>query len=621
MSRVSKYIKITPEVLCEYIYDDQNLISEKYNILVNTRDGTKSFMSYNTSGTLNTVSNNAFSVDPIENKYGLIEPTTYNYLQLKDYSEGIPMRYDTLKIHFPVNYTFGEYLGIKIRVYTLDYNNEYIYDICNYIFDKTDVDRFNQLDFSSPQLLFQEQLWGKDIEIMIPSIYSLGKQRENGSAEDGTINSNLTDGVGISLSSPILIDFEFITKKDIINNTTTYLCDSPRTISFPQVPEFENLGVRIEESSQGDFFEIYGIFNDTIGDFNKFIEDSYFIGKRYYVEYFVTMYEENIRGKSSTYLITEQFNEPVEFRPIIKFSTTTAVIDVEMKLINQVDNSQISRKASYGLFGDQLSKYSLNLSKINVDNVTKPKIYSVKNAVGLSSLNNDVNDQLYRKSNVQFEKVKVPYPVLISTNNIISKSDNVVVGKNKWYGKGNLQIVIYPFDNIIKFILASEVDNDSTKIEYMDVSGSSEINLIFKNTKEQVKCELYSESDEVNLSGGVLVFKLDSKKVNSVRKIYESGINAFYITTNFNDNTSVYYSGTFIMFDSSDNLISLNTNKSDEALSESTSDIIIDPDGDNIREKAIITRRQVLKSSKIPNPLRNNGTSGNKSNDGNCTDC
>ena len=38
----------------EYIYDDSNLISEPYEILVNIKDNGKSFISTSTSGSLNT---------------------------------------------------------------------------------------------------------------------------------------------------------------------------------------------------------------------------------------------------------------------------------------------------------------------------------------------------------------------------------------------------------------------------------------------------------------------------------------------------------------------------------------------------------------------------------------
>ena len=83
-------------------------------------------------------------------------------------------------------------------------------------------------------------------------------------------------------------------------------------------------------------------------------------------------------------ILTDDFNESIEYRPIIKYSTTTAVIDVEMRMIDAVDDSYIVRKASYGMLQDEVSKYSLRLSKINLKNAFKPKVYNIKNAINPS---------------------------------------------------------------------------------------------------------------------------------------------------------------------------------------------------------------------------------------------
>lgn len=594
--RVSKYIKVDKNVLVEYIYNDQNLIGENYKILVNAQDGKQSFISGDTSGTKNTQKNSLFLLDAIENRYGEVNTTNYNFLQTKDYAGGLPIRYDVIKFHFPINYTFTEYLGFNIKVYTLDYQNGDFYELSNYFFDITDTNRVNQMGYSSPQLLFQEELWGKNIEVSIPSVYSIGKQRDGMNVKENTINSNLTNFMGLSQTAPIIIDFQFLTKKDIINGVTTYLTSSSKTLSFPQVPEFENLGVRIEESDQGDFFEIYGMFNNSGGEFDKFIRDSFTLGKRYYVQYEVTMYEENIRGKSFTYTVTENYSEPIEYRPIIKYSTTTAVIDVKMKIIDQIDNSQILRSASFGMLSDQVSKYSLSLSRINISDYTKAKIYNQKNSLNLVG-------SFFGNSNVQFEQVKVPYPVISDRKNIVAKSDNVKVGKETFYGIGKLQLLVYPFDNVFKLILARKIDNDEGKIDYYDLSGSNNIRLVFKNTRDEVKCELYSETGEVDIENGILVFKLMNKQIQDVRSIFESGINAFYITTSFDDMTTILYSGTFNMYDSMSNLNQLNSSKKDDedSSTSSTPSIINDT---SIKEEAIITRRKVLSTTKLVSAIK-----------------
>jgi hypothetical protein len=75
------------------------------------------------------------------------------------------------------------------------------------------------------------------------------------------------------------------------------LYSSPIKTTIPQTPEYEKLGLKIENSANGDFFEIYGTYNGTISEFKKFIDNAYYTNNRYYVNYTITVYEQNIRGR------------------------------------------------------------------------------------------------------------------------------------------------------------------------------------------------------------------------------------------------------------------------------------------------------------------------------------
>lgn len=596
--RQSKFIKLNKDILLEYIYDDQNFIGEDYKIISNlsTNPTSKSFASTSTSGTKNIQENQLVQIDPIQNKWGLVNSTLYNFIQVSDYAGGVPVRYDRIKIHTSINYTFSEFIGFQMRVYSYDYNNQTSYDLTNYFYDISDVARFGELGFSAPPLQFQEKLWGKNLEINIPSPYGISLQRTNGTAKPNSINYNLS-GVGLSLTSPIFIEFSFIKTKQTINGLTSYFLDNPINLSIPIVPEFENLSVKIEESSDGDFFEIYGIFNGNIGEFKKFIDDSFFIGHRYYVEYIITTYEENIKQKTKTFRVLDNFNEKIEERPIIKFSTTTAVIDVEMRLIDLIDDSQIIRRASYGMLPDQISKYSLNLTKINTGGFSNVKIYNLKNVISAESLNG------FARNSVQLQQVKIPYPVMVDKYNVVTKSDNVRIKKDIWYGLGQLKLFIMPFDNIISITIAQSIETDQVKL--MDLNNSSEIKLTFQNEQLSVDCTLYNEHGEVDLSQGFLVFKIFKKQISDIRKVYNSTTNTFYITSTFDNNTTVIYSGLFEMFDSKSNVNVLN-NTSDAL---NTGDNFAS-DPNSVQETAIVTRKQITTTT-VTNP---NGTNTNNTN-------
>lgn len=624
MAKVSKFVKLDKDVLLEYIYNEGNLISEPYNILVNSKDRKRSYISTNTSGTGNTQVNQLFRVDPVEGKWGKINTDYYTFLQLKNYSAPSPIRHDTIKIHLPVNWTFGEYLGLYLRIYTYDSSNNNEYELSNFYFDMTDVNQQYLMNFSSPPLLFQEKLWGKNIQIEIPAVSEVAAQLSDNQPIENSLNLNLTEGKGISLNSPIFINFHFIRNIKTINSITNYVLQPAVTTTIPQSPEFERLGLKIENSPNGDFFEIYGTYNDNIGEFKRFIDDSIALGNRYYVQYNITIYEQNIRGKTTTITLTDSFNEPIEFRPIIKYSTTTAIIDVEMRLIDAVDESYIVRRASYGMLQDEVSKYSLKLMKINLNNASKPKIYNIKssinpelvgfsNAFGIIPVNNnpkspkisrvgleDISTPNLSSStsnsisnlsdeNVRIEQVEVPFPVLVDRFNIMAKSDSAVLDSKTFFGFGKIQILLYPFDNVISFYIASGSPQNPN---YLDMTGFSEIKLTIKNDSNSISFTPYIESGQIDLTSGLIAFKITESKFSQIKRIYNTGVNVFYITGTNKSTTSVIYTGLFKIYDDKNNVEDLNQQASSQP------DIILDPIIP--KETAIVTSRTITEDESKP---------------------
>ena len=569
-----------------HVLNDGNLISEKYKILIDSRTKKRSYIATDTSGTGNTQINQLFNLDLVSSKYGKVDTDYYSYLQYSDYSSGTPVRHDTLTFHIPTNWTFGEHLGFYIRVYTHDSNNQDTFDISNFYFDMTNITQQSLMSYTAPPLLFQEKLWGKAISIQIPAISEVSSQLANGVPRVNSLNYNLTNGFGLSSTSPVFIDFFFVDGIQTINNVTTFTLGQKLTTTVPQTPEFEKLGLVAQHSPNGDFFEIFGTYNGTITEFNKFISDSVRTGHKYYVQYDITLYEQNVRGKTTTMTIINNFNESIEYRPIIRNSTTTAIIDVEMRLVDSVDDSYILRRASYGMLQDEVAKYSTNLMKINLSNALKPKIYNIKNNIDASLLgktnsmgrstsvtgrtgngfkvgiatnkgNSQNSGSLIDPNAPQttIETIKVPYPVLVEKFNVIGKSDNELISKNLFYGNGKMQIQLYPFDNIVKFIIAT---GDNTTPNYLDMSGLGEIKLVFKNDLSTVDFPLMIEAPDIDLKMGQVVFKVSQSKFQLVKKIFTSGVNLFYITATNQSTTTLVYTGLFQIFDTTSNVSNLN---------------------------------------------------------------
>lgn len=595
----SKFVQLNPKVMLEYIYDDSNLNAENYVITHDRSIDKYSYSANNSEGTNNQYDNQYVLLDPVTYKAGIRNEDNYNFIQNKEYSQTLPIRFDKIKLHFPVNYSFADSVGCYLNIYVLDATNNNTYNLVQYYFDKQDDYRFNHELALSPSVNnLNGKIWGKFIQLSYPSPYEISLQKTNNLVTSNTINYNLTQGTGISQTAPIMIEFGFINKKEVINDVITYILSTPYQTSVPITPDYENLGLTIRPAYDGDWFEIFGTFNGTINSFNDFILTARNIGKRYYVEYIITQFEENIKGKSLNITIEKDFNDIIDYRPIIKYSTTTSTIDVTMRLVDKTDGSVIMRHGSYGMYSDELSKYSRSLVRINVNGLKTPKIYNMRHG---ASVLDDINNRKFTNGfsdETGIEIIKVPYPVLVSVNNIVAKSENSLINGQDWKGYGKLKLVVNPFDNIFTFVLAKKI---TAKVEYFNLIDLGEINLFFKNFDSELKTNLFRLSDGIDLEKGTVVFKLKKADVSKVRRIFQSGINVFYITsTNAKTNeTNVIYEGTFIMSDSID------------YVNELSQDYQNENDGveirrDNNQEYAIVTRRKT-ESNKFPTSPTNNG--------------
>jgi hypothetical protein len=143
--------------------------------------------------------------------------------------------------------------------------------------------------------------------------------------------------------------------------------------------------------------------------------------------------------------------------------------------------------------------------------------------------------------------------------NVIGKSENSVFENKTFFGTGKMQILFYPFDNVFKFSVATGLP---TQPQYFDMTGFDEVKFIIKNDKSEVSSTLYTETGEVNLKIGQLVFKIPQAKFNEVKKIHDSGVNVFYIIGTSKNITSVIYTGLYKIYDSKNNVSELNKQSS-----------------------------------------------------------
>lgn len=549
--RTSKFLNLNENVLLEWIYDDDNLLIEDYKIVVNTLSEQHNFINANATNTIVSSTNNIQSKNLIEvneenNRWGYMDENAYPFLQVSSFAGNVPQRYDIARVHFPVSYTFDDKLGFMLSVSVLDSSGKKRYLLSDFFFDNSDTSM--SLDLTAPPFLYRDVLWGKYKDILVPSASVLSKQLTQGSSgatslvpTPGSINANLagSGNFGVGATSPIFIEYYFLLKKDIMFGQTTFLVQNPFTTSLPQTPEFEDLSVSIKDSDKGDFFEIVGTYSGTASGFQTFIDQQKSIGNTFYVTYTVTTIEKNIITNTVSYFVEDDFDSSIWYRPIISFSTTTAAIDVNMKLVNANDGNFIERNTSYTMLQDAVAKYSRNLTKINVDNAYRAVIYNADS--------DQINVKQFGTNETQFEKVEVPFPVMFDRFSIIARNNSEEIQGETYYGIGQLQILLYPFDNIIKIVIAKSSQDDQV-IPY-SIPDGSRVTMSFKSNTDTVDADLYYDSAEVNLEEGQLIFRITQSQVTTITEFIKNGYDQFYIV--FQPGTginTIVYAGRYLVY-------------------------------------------------------------------------
>jgi len=541
MAKQSKFMKLNPNILMEWVFDSEHYVSENYKIITNLNENKKrSFLS---TSNLNNIDNSLFQLDSVLQKYTLPNTIKYNFLQEQDYNTA-PIQYDTVRIYLPVtyNFVFDGYVGLYLKIFAYGFYNDVIYELSNIFFDATNTTNSGLTNLAIP-FFYDEQQWGKYYQFDIPSINYISNQRSGGTTISNSINRNLTIGEGLSQTGPIFVDFQYLNTKEIVMGNTYYYASESYRSSFAKTPEYNTLGVQLQESTEGDFFEIWGTYGESNENLDNFVREQENKGRKIRIEYDIYLYEENIQTNMQTVSVIEDFTKKILYRPILTFSNTTAAIKVTMRVTDLVDMSTIERFTSIGL-DNNIQKYGKKLISLNVSNLNKLKIYNAKP-------DEIVLGKDYFSGNLITEIIKVNSPQLIEVGKIIVNSPS---SSNDYKGMGLLNLIITPFDNIIQFRLAtipntnSGANNQMEQYNLSKILNNSEIKLEFKSDTASVDKSIYNEADN-DYTNGIINFKIVENDLQVLKNIYDNGFTNFYLTITSNKVKTLLYSGTFSFYE------------------------------------------------------------------------
>lgn len=534
-----QYIKID-NYLLEWVYDTNNALVEPYKILTDGRDGIRSYVG--TGLTNNTLDSQLFLIDPIKGRFVRPDTTTYPFLAVSDHSSLGPVVHDRIGLYIPAGQGLGQARGISLELYTLDLENRRRIILSRFYYDilETPVDRVNVL---SPPFFYDGRLWDRKISIEIPSPGAVSSQLQGGLPVPGSINDILTGGRGTSLTAPLFVDFRVIAQKQELGQLIQYISLPGRTVSFPREPEFGQLTVFMDESTQGDYFEIYPVFSSSLETWRNFLTGSRSQDKDYVGEYVITLFEENRRGQViRTSLTRQDMSVPFEYRPIVRTDTVKCVIDVEFRLTDKVSGTTVIKKASYGLLPEQTSKYSLRPKKVNVGDVFRPRIYVRRERTGVE-MGESVRGKVV--------ETRVPRPVLTDNRNIHASSKRMLNRKStrnvdNYHPQGLLRLSIPPFDSIVDITLA---DFTGGQLEYMDLTSVGVLTMVLGMDGDSVVLDYTSVVGVSDPVTGRLTFSMRSGLYNELRRLWDKNKRLFHIVSENRGIRTVIYTGQYIRED------------------------------------------------------------------------
>ena len=555
MSTAVKYVKVHPDVLVEWTYDSDHLSDQDYTIVVDSLNSKRSFaLSYDNSvpnkeRDPNWDARQLFQLDAVANRWGVADPKKRSFIQYEDHVAPAYARFDRVRLYFPINYTFQGKVGIYFGVNAYDTANEKLYGLSNYFIDVSSTAQTADIKFLSPPFPFQERLWGKCIELIVPSVYEQSRERSNYPLRPtpGTINYNLTGGLsgnGLSQTSPIFVDFRFIDKRESVLGLPVYTLEPMLLASFPQVPEYATLGVAIEKAADGDYFEIFGTYNGNTVEFDTFMDSLSDTGQRNYILFNVLVFEENILQDTITFRMAKEFNRKISFCPVLKYTNTTASIKVSMNIIDEVDNSTEVRTAEIGLLQNDVAKYGRKKLSINVKKALKPKVYVAKADQFILSSTSIPNINRRAQGQRTDTVIKLqPYPMLINQQNIVTSDITAKRNGEVYFGQGQLSITLHPFDNIIKLNVATEITATSYRPFSVDLS-ETKVHLSFRTSGKHLDIPLYTESAELDVVNGIYLFQVKEADIQLLYSMYAES-DDFYIAAAARASTTVIYNGKY----------------------------------------------------------------------------
>ena len=451
------------------------------------------------------------------------------------------IKYDTIRLHLRSGYSFASrnYEGFLFEVMAARTSG-----VKNNLTQLVYLNSSNYEHANPKPFVLGETLFAKFIEVKVPTLVNQNQEFLDRFYGDGSLGSSDLDPF-----SNYGISFKLINKLTTLGGFDYIETGIENIFTISREDEFQDFTLVVEDATDGDYFNIYGMKDGTSAGFESYILDKIqTAGDDIMVLFDVDIFEQvglsEIKTFTTTYTQYEDFNSPIVFRPVI-VNANIAVnfsIDVTMRIWNQTNNTQIVKRAS--LTVNQAGKYGKILQKINVNgNNTLTEIYNILPNL---STNRKISNLI---SNTMPRSIK-KIPAFIERYNVVIGQSEVqfresLVGgvqeleelsTSEYVKSGNLKVVIPPMTTYIKFKLAKSVDGDLTNI---NLGGDVNIVLSFVDGNNKLTFNHMTDRS-IDMGLGEVLFKITEANASLIRGMQD---NIFYISMDNGTDTTMITSG------------------------------------------------------------------------------
>lgn len=422
----SKYIQLTNSILLEYIYNTIDTQTGEYDkSLTKDLTSTGAYLLYDnytensvfyTNGSqwdnrwndnndliipVNSNSTTFVNVNSIDqrNKF-YYNVDKYNFTNtniLNKVRNTYNTPFDKIRVHFAQGFDFNEFDGFVFQIGLKTNEQKSTSGYKNVILCSQFVNKKDDFGLNPNPFLIGEKMYATYYDIYIPCVFNLITQEctiENGiSGRNQTLSYVLTNGYGFYDSPIINIDLFGAYKCDRIKPN-----DVKEKYLFSYVHGIQSTSISINDlytdiipsiKEVDDYFRLEGALQNSDMTFSDYINN---LPGTYIIMHDIVVQEllkndnisEGAEWVMTTHNIITQtgdFEEPVYFRPVLKYSNAIdCVIDYSLRLYCETTNTQIIKRATIKnpnfvkKYGKRMAKINLGVSpqQINVYNKIDP---------------------------------------------------------------------------------------------------------------------------------------------------------------------------------------------------------------------------------------------------------